>query len=187
MKVVLLHGFNVWDGGRGSVGKLEPRLSHQHEVILFPYGRVINPLKVRSRNNLVARQLVKINPDAIIGHSNAAVIMYRAAQMGLQTKLLTFVQPALHYEAAFPDTAGRLVCLWNPNDWIVRMARMTNPIAIFQEGTWGAAGARGMKHAHQNYNTAEGPFPAKGHSTIWRKKPALDYWGEVIAYELGTT
>lgn len=184
MHVVLLHGFNVWDGGRGSVGRIEPLLrSHGHEVTLFPYGLLLNPFKVPERNELVAQQLLAINPDAIVGHSNAAVPMYIAAHKGLKTRILTFVQPAIEYDVRFPPTAGRIVCLWNPNDWVVRLARLTNPLQIIEDGTWGAAGARGMKHANQNYNTALGPLPAKGHSQIWRKKGARDYWGEIIAME----
>lgn len=185
MRVVLLHGFAAFDGGRGSVGTIEPLLrAHGHETILFPYGGLINPLAVPDRNDLVAKQLRALKPGAIVGYSNAAVIQYNAAHLGLHTRTMIFAQPAIHWAAEFPAHAGRLVCLWNPHDWVVRLARLTNPLAILQEGTWGAAGARGMKHAHLNLDTSEGPFPAKGHSAIWRKKAARDYWGEIIAREL---
>ena len=55
MKIVLLHGFNVRDGGKGSIDKLEPFLKKEFPSIK---RRIRNPQNKRKPIHLITQVLL---------------------------------------------------------------------------------------------------------------------------------
>lgn len=96
-RVVLVHGFNVRDGGRGSIDRLIPHIERLgYEVVEFDYGfRFL--LGVRFCSGSDARALAAIcHPeDILIGHSNGGALIARAIEMGAPIKHAILIHPAL--------------------------------------------------------------------------------------------
>lgn len=189
MRVALLHGFNVRDGGEATLGAWESCLrTAGHDAQLFDYGWV-GPIRVRLENMDVVDRLADWRPEVIIGHSNGATIAWRYAQTGAPLAGVVAVQPALHTKARWPSNVKRIACLYNPGDWAVyagKLWRLLNPVSWFVRHPWGAAGRYGFKHTDRRfsqYNTARDPlFPYRGHSISQLSTAGARYWA---MYSLG--
>ena len=84
-RVILVHGFNVSDGGKGSTDKLRPGLEAQGlEVCEFDThwrrGLIRDLISVRLDNDKRARRLARsiLPGDLLIGHSNGCDLIDRA-------------------------------------------------------------------------------------------------------------
>ena len=191
MRVALIHGFRVSDGGRGTVDRLAPILEAEgHEPLTkpFDYGWV-GLIRVRLANREVVDRLLKLAPDAVVCHSNGAAIVWRAAQQGLALRVAILVQPALAHDACFPPAVERIQCSYNHGDWAVQLGRVwrvVNPVSWFARHAWGAAGYYGLTACDraENIDTGEGPVPAYGHSAIWQPE-RLCYWAPRMVESLG--
>ena len=107
LAVILVHGFNVWDGGAGSVGKLKPYFEELGaNTTMFKYG-FVGLLLTRFFNEEIAEKLaVLINIKArtykkviVLGHSNGCAIAHLASYMceGKVAKYV-YINPALKKE-----------------------------------------------------------------------------------------
>lgn len=181
----LIHGFNVLDGGKGSIGRLTPWL---HDPVPHSYGWVFL-LRLRWINDRTVEQMLPTiqSGDVLIAHSNGALIAWRLVMAGAPVSAVVCIQPALRRDTRWPEWLP-VLCLHNDDDWIVSMGRawgrfvsVANPWRL-RHG-WGAAGRYGfyaMQPMVENWDTLHGPFPAAGHSGIFQGC-ALSYWAPKIA------
>ena len=143
----LVHGFNVSDGGMSSVRTMIPFLEETDITpITVNYG-YFGLLKVKFKNDNIARQLCAAVQAAycwydevyVIGHSNGCAIMHMAAQLeGFRSDGFVYINPAL--KKCSPRHASvKFRHVWHsPSDIAVRLARKL-PFA----DVWGEMGAKG--------------------------------------------
>lgn len=182
----LIHGFNVTDGGKKSVGRLRRFLKNS---ALHNYGWV-GPFLLRFKNKETVEELLpKIREgDVCVGHSNGALICYNLVERGAPVSKVVLIQPALRRDSKWPVDV-EVLCVWNPKDWAVSLGRVWSGIvSLLTPGRhgWGAAGRHGLDQKTPNitqWNTADGQWKvtAKGHSTILTNDRCLRYWGPKIA------
>lgn len=166
MRIWLVHGFNVRDGGRGTVDQLIPFLKKDgHEVLQFDYGWTFL-LGARFGNKGRAKKLAKlVQPgDVLIAHSNGCTIGHRTCNLLplVPFSIVIYIAPAL--DPNLVPQWGRvkkLVVYFSPDDSVVKKARWF-PLVI-----WGDMGARGcnVKHAKvKNFNKSRLLGTEVGHS-----------------------
>lgn len=184
MATHLIHGFNVSDGGRGSIGRLAPFLC---DPVPHNYGWTFL-FRLRWVNaNAVASMLPSIRPgDVLVAHSNGCLIAWQLVKMGAPVAAVVCIQPALRRDTHWPSHVPVLCCR-NDDDWIVSLGRVwgrfisvTNPWK--DRHGWGAAGRFGFTSGQPNvtnWDTGSLPFPALGHSGLF-KAPALWHWAPLI-------
>lgn|SRR5690554_1246042 len=186
MTTWLLHGFNVRDGGKDTVARLEPYLPGPE--ILAPYGWV-GLLRLRCVNADVIQDLARmVKPgDVVVGHSNGCLIAYELAKR-VPLSAVICINPALRRDARWPEHL-RVLCLHNSKDWVVQLgrmwARLTSYGGLYPHG-WGAAGRYGFTAGQPNVlnlDTAQNywPRPAKGHSGLFKDRDTVAFWGGVMA------
>lgn len=191
MRVHLIHGFNVSDGGRGSIGNLQSALrAASLTPVLHDYGWT-GPLRLRLRNRSVVRKLLaEIEPgEAVAAHSNGALICRRLVlEDPHRLSAAVLIQPCVRRDLIWPAQL-RLLCLHNPYDYAVQLGRMWGRLSTlvtpFSPHGWGAAGYYGFSVDQDNvtsWDTSANYWsvPARGHSTALRP-PAVDYWGRLVA------
>lgn len=97
-RVILVHGFNVRDGGEGSIDKLIPYLLELgYNVVEFDYGyRFLFGVRFCSEKD--TRRLMDLwKPgDIPVGHSNGCTLISRAIDKGMPVKRAVFIHPALN-------------------------------------------------------------------------------------------
>ena len=179
MATHLIHGFNVSDGGTGSVGKFRRFFPW---ALLHNYGWV-GLIGLRWRNDKVVRDLLPHirKGDVLICHSNGCLIAWRLVKQGAPVSAVVCIQPALRRDTRWPDDVN-VLCLYNHDDWIVNLGRMwgrfmsvANPFR--NRHGWGAAGRYGFdQESVTNWRTDTGDFPAKVHSGVF-KNSAFYHWG----------
>ncbi len=204
MTVRLIHGFNVSDGGAGSVGHLRPYLHDAGlRTVLHDYGWT-GPLRLRLRNRATIKELLPLirEGDVLVGHSNGCLICWELLEAGAPVSAVVAIQPAMRRTAMWRPDVPVLV-LWNPRDLAVLFARpwarLTTaahwtlaqpPIARrlvpeFRPHGWGSAGRHGFTNFQLNlrqWNTC-GEYwghPVGGHSNVLRPPPLMT-WGPRIA------
>lgn len=156
----LIHGFNVRDGGRGTIAKLGPYAeSAGFEQRLFSYGW-LGLMGVWFLNPRIVKQLIhRIMPGDIgIAHSNGCVLLLMAAIRGAPFKLLIYVNPALNSNAPPPPVYVEAIHVYhNDGDLVVKLAAWLwalAPWAPLGDPLWGDMGARGYQpgaYADANY------------------------------------
>lgn len=200
MRIALVHGFNVWDGGEASLGDWDSALhTAGHNTWLIDYGWT-GLLRVRLENMNVVDSLERYRPDVIIGHSNGAAIAWQYAQTGAPLAGVVCVQPALNTETVWPANVGRIVCLYNGDDWAVlagKVWRLLNPVSWFRRHPWGAAGRYGFERADRRFDldrrfrqfdTARDPHhPYCGHSISHLSRDGAHYWARRAFNEVTQT
>lgn len=185
MTTWLIHGFNVSDGGRGSIGKLERFLSGH--VVRFSYGWT-GLFRLRFTNKQAVRALLRlVKPgDVLIGHSNGALICWEVAeQMGDALGGVVVINPAMRRDTLWAKGV-KVLCIYNSKDWVVQLGRAWSRLVSLGGITphgWGAAGRYGFTHdkkvLHMDSADDHWSFPVAGHSMIF-KRPALPYWAKLI-------
>ena len=147
----ILHGFNISDGGRGSIDKIIPFLKdkgfdiHEHD-----YGwRGL--LGVRLFNASTAHDVAKsVRPgDICIGHSNGCAILYLAS-FECNPAGMVFINPAL-------DSDVQPECNWvhvyfNKDDPIVEISKY---LIFHAWGNMGQVGYIGHKDYITNIDTQD--------------------------------
>lgn len=186
MTTWLIHGFNVSDGGYGSVGRLAPYLPEP--ATLHSYGWT-GLLGLHCANRRAVAALLRlIEPgDNLVLHSNAALIGWQLAQvLGATLGAVVCINPALRRDAQWP--AGLpVLCLHNSTDWVVQLGRMWGrlfPVDGIEAQGWGAAGRYGFTAPNPdvaNWDTAMGWWgvPTRGHSGVFTES-AAPYWGGLV-------
>lgn len=174
--IYLLHGFNVSDGGAGSIDKLKPYL--RGEVCEFDYGWV-GLLGVRFGNKSRAKSLAAmVKPgDVGIGHSNGCAILHLASHLGAPFRKLVYINPVLDADAE-PGPQVESCDVWHsPSDAPVRFA------SWLPWHTWGSMGAEGFKGSDEritNYNKQNDfAMSSFGHSDVFRDD-RIGYFGPLI-------
>lgn len=191
-RVHLIHGFNVSDGGEKSVLQLVPALmTYNLDFVSHNYGWT-GPLLLRRKNlQTVAELLPKIEPgDVLIGHSNGCLICWELVDAGAPVSAVVCIQPAMRRDAKWPDHV-KVMCLYNKRDVAVAFGRMWGRFATRvrpwkNRHGWGAAGRHGFTLNEPNVLNVEtcryyGKAAACGHSALFRKQKARDFWAEYIA------
>lgn len=184
MTTHLIHGFNVSDGGRGSVGRLAPWL---HDTRLHDYGWTFLLRLHWVNEDAVETLLDQVKTgDVLVAHSNGGLIEWRLVwellHRGITPGAVVCIQPALRRDTLWPDSVP-VLCCYNPADWIVslgriwgRFASVTNPWR--ERHGWGSAGRHGFTEGQANVTnldtTSQHP-QATGHSGIFQP-PALEHW-----------
>lgn len=183
-----VHGFNVPDGGKKSLGPLADEYARQlrERTVLFKWGwSSLFSVRFRTRgavSQLIERQ--RIDPARVwVGHSHGCHIIctaYRSLPDDVEPpEALVLLQPAMHtdYKLPFVPTLVR----YNPHDtavWWGRQWRRLNPVSWFWRHPWGAAGRYGFENpnrvTHQVDTSVEthGGYAHRGHGV---GSPA-SYW-----------
>lgn len=156
--VLFVHGFNVRDGGEGSVGKLRDffiDLGCGVEVFNYGHYNILEPRWKNSRaaKRLAARveQLVSEGYKCIVvAHSNGAAITHIAGRdFNAPIYKVVYINPALNRNVRIPKSFEGIDVWHNPHDWIVSLAKWL-PFHI-----WGDAGQHGITRYDprlRNYN-----------------------------------
>ena len=186
MTAHLLHGYNVTDGGQGTIARWAPYLERRgFDVAVHDLGRKRLLTLRRQNREAVARLLDLIKPGDVIGaHSNAALVTHKLVRAGAPLAAVVVFQPALRRDTYWPPYLPVLnVC--NGGDLVVQFGRVwgrLSTIARMKAHGWGAAGRYGFTTGQPNVInrfTDDTPgFPVvTGHSTIFKSshgRPHLD-------------
>lgn len=117
----VLHGFNVRDGGQGSIDKLIPHLrSAGYDPVEFDYGW-LGPLGVKCLDGRLGKLLAKlVRPgDVVVAHSNGCCIAQLAAEAGAPFDLMVFISPALDRDTPLPSQVReRHVWFTTSDEWV---------------------------------------------------------------------
>jgi len=147
----LLHGFNVRDGGKSTVGRLLPVLPNAH---IWPYGW-LGLFGVRLFNGRIAKMLSASLTDGcvVIAHSNAAAIVQRALQLDgcPDIERIVLIRPALDANAVFGDKVERVDVFHHADDVPVSMSRF---IPFHEWGSMGSTGYEGGELHVLNHDSA---------------------------------
>lgn len=172
-RIILLHGFNVRDGGEHTVGRLRPYLAKAGfaNVNLVSYGWT-DMLMVKRHNDRFARLLASMSEpgDVVIAHSNGCAMAYRALRdypVWAEFRDVVFINPALKPKLPIPPALRSLHVFHSKGDNVVGWARLLSPFSLW--GNMGAVGYRGPFDARvRNHDLAEYiDDPAPGHSGVF--------------------
>jgi hypothetical protein len=176
--VHILHGFNVADGGEGTIDRLKPYLeAGGYRIQDHDYGHFLFR-QVRLENGAVAEKVAATvkKGDIGIGHSNGCAILMRAAALGAPFKGLVFINPALDEDCVAAEHVRFVHVYHNDGDyavWFARLLRFNHP--------WGAMGRVGFKGSDPRYLNIDCGPDVQGHSDLFTK---LDKWGPCIVREI---
>jgi len=181
MKFVLVHGFNVKDGGKHTVDRLAPYIiTAGHEVDLDEgdYGFfniwMVRLFKTWKKNRVLFRLADAFkSADVIITHSNGANFTTQALDL-LPAKYnnkirVIHISPALDKKTEIPQAVKHQLVLYTPNDFWVKLSSYL----LFHP--WGRMGAVGYQgHDNRNYNVE---VPAvKAHSDWFKVEHVARTW-----------
>jgi len=169
MKAVLVHGFNVRDGGERTVDRLAPYVQEAGWIVSTDeadYGYfslwMIRLVKSWLRSRVLYR-LAKAceSADLIITHSNGANFVTQALDMlGPEfnnTKLVVHISPALNRSTPIPNAVKAQLVMHTPHDFWVKLS------ALLPLHPWGSMGAYGYS-GPDNRNRNEKFHDIKEHS-----------------------
>lgn len=182
MTTWLVHGFNVSDGGDGSINRLAPHLSPVVQEYRYGWTGLVG---LSCANRRAVRGLLQVvRPgDSLVAHSNGCLIAWQLARMvGRDLRSVVCVNPALRRDTLWNVP---VLCLHNSTDWVVQLGRAWGrlfPVDGIEAQGWGAAGRYGFTAGQEhvtNLDTSESWLdrPVKGHSGLFREP---EYWGSVI-------
>lgn len=181
---ILVHGFNVRDGGRDTVGTLRDYFTVRgYDVVIVRYG-LFGFVRIYAKNNKVAKQVAEIAENAklkgyhvvALGHSNGCDILHRAkTNFKAPIDFLSFINPALE-KGIFP---GAQADVWfNEDDTPVKFAKF---LPKHPWGEMGATGYRGKVSMVNNHNCKKDyPVVVSGHSDIFAPEKVC-FYGPTIA------
>lgn len=155
MKIVIVHGFNVRDGGKGSIDRLAPYLLTKYpdanvDIDGADYGHH-GLIKVRFFSSEAVARIASALHDAdiVITHSNGANYTMKAIRKYVKNNSLhvIHISPALNRKQHLGDLAFRKMDTFHSDgDWIVRLA------GWLPFHSWGPAGAKGIKTDDQRHD-----------------------------------
>ncbi len=187
MATWVIHGFNVRDGGKGSVDRLTAYLEKPVRNCDYGWTNLITLRCVNARTvNRMAR-LVKPG-DVLIGHSNGALIAWEIAQRVQGLAGVAVINAAMRRDTLWPKGLP-VLCLHNSTDWVVQLglmwSRLVSAGGYLHPHGWGAAGRYGFTTGQpmvSNWDTAMDYWkhPVKGHSGMFQTPEDARYWGTLI-------
>ena len=182
----LVHGFNVRDGGRGSVLKLAPYLEAVGiEPRPFRYG-FLGLAGVKAFDAKIAQMLFDAvdEGDYFIGHSNGCCVGHMAAKLGARFAAMAYINPALDRDAPLAKQVGRLDVWHSPSDLPVKLARL---IPFARWGDMGSVGYRGVFDTRIRSHDKQHEFRISSscHSDVF-KSDKLKFFAPIIVDALLT-
>lgn len=179
MNVYLVHGFNVRDGGKASVGVLSPYLASAGMTVHQPHYGWLGLLGVRLINEKLASMLAGcIDPGScIIAHSNGCDLVRRASFMDCSKFSAILINPALDVDSKFGKSLDRALVMFNRGDWPCWLAQWR------VWSSWGAMGTYGPKTDDPRITPLDCWPLADGHSAVFKRPrlwlpPMLDFMRE---------
>ena len=194
---ILVHGFNVWDGGRATVGKLRPFLSAENvPYIMINYGHV-RLLGTRLKNNKIARRVAEAvctavdagHRPVVVGHSNGCAIIHLAMNLidsvysrssvcaGLVG--VVYINPALKKDARASAAVNKLTVWHSPSDKPVRWSKWLPRSNARPWGEMGSTGFVGHDERVTNHNKELMTPPSKSHSDLFSAE-LLPFYGPLV-------
>lgn len=188
---ILIHGFNVFDGGRATVGRLRPFFADRKvPYLMVNYGWFgIGRTYVKNDNVArrvagacrTARELDQNRPIIVVGHSNGCAITWLAArEHGVEIDRAVFINPALDEDAVIPPGIRSLHVWHSPDDKPVAWSRK---LPFHPWGNMGAIGYQGPADERvENFDKQSGYRAAssKAHSDVFSDE-LLPFFGPLIA------
>jgi hypothetical protein len=169
-KALLVHGFNVDDGGKRTIRQIEPMLvGLGYKTKHFCYGK-LSLLGVRMFNDnaaaALAEYLFEEEISVVLGHSNGCAMIQTAAWM-LHERCppvrAVYISPALDRKSELSPCIQRCDVLSTVHDKAVKWA------AIIPFHQWGNMGAYGPKTSDPRYHHHAMP-EITGHSDWFSEK-----------------
>ncbi len=191
-RIILLHGFNVSDGGENTVGKLRPYLARAGftNVNMPTYGW-FDLVGTWGLNRRFARFLSGLSEpgDVVIAHSNGCAMAYRAAmQPDCDFSHMVFINPALRptLPNPIPSKIKSLQVWHSPSDKAVAAARLFSLFTLW--GNMGAVGYKGPADTRvTNFNKQDDFWESsKAHSDVFTDD-LLEFFGPRIVEQVKTT
>lgn len=205
VKLVLIHGFNIGDGGESTTGKLRPWAERYgfNDIHEFKYGK-FDLWKVRWNSKKKAKELADIigdKPTLVIAHSHGNVIADMAAtEFHAPIVYHIGINAALSVNADFAPQVRRMDNWHTPGDRVLTAGKyykwVTSPLAYLTKGKnyWGEAGKKGINITAENqdqvtnFNMQEPPSvklpPIDDHSEFFQTRvlghpqsQSNDIWG----------
>jgi hypothetical protein len=181
MKLVLVHGFNVKDGGKKTVDQLAPLIRNAGYSVDLDEGDygffniwMVRFRKSRTRQRVLHR-LAKAfeTADVIITHSNGANFTTQALDMMEpeynNKKVVIHISPALDTDTEIPNAVCRQLVMYTPHDKAVRLS------SWLWFHPWGRMGAKGYT-GNDNRNTNIEVPAVKGHSAWFKLEHVVTTW-----------
>jgi len=182
MRFVIVHGFNVRDGGRNTTDQLIPYIragGHDVDEDEGDYG-YFNIWMIRMfkayRKSRVLYRLAKAfeTADVILDHSNGGNFTTQALDMmgpDYNNKILVIhISPALNYKTQIPGAVRRQLVLHTKHDFWVKLATF-----IPFKHPWGRMGAVGYQgNDNRNTNVKDNRIP--GHSAWFNPRWKRTTW-----------
>ncbi len=185
---ILIHGFNVGDGGRATIGTLKDFFVAEGVTpILINYG-YFGLFQTKFRNKTIAKKIFDTVAAAyksfdevyVVGHSNGCAIAHLASALeGFKAHGFVYINPALR--SVYRRSASvSFIHIWHsPSDRAVKIARW-----LPFRGAWGSMGAEGYTGikdtAVVNFDKENNfALSSSGHSDVFHysKRP---YFGPLI-------
>ena len=184
MNIVLVHGFNVKDGGKRTVDTLAPTLhkrGHLTDTDSADYG-YHDLIKVRFNHKAAVLRIAGAleKADAVITHSNGANYAHQAMLMIGRKLTVIHISPALNNKVNVPAVVERMVVFHTRNDKAVKAAKWL----LFHP--WGNMGSSGYTGHDTRVRNLDYTYMVKGHSD-WFKGEKAAYFANHIADLLETT
>ena len=144
MKIVLVHGFNVRDGGASTVDKLTPYLEqqgHQIDKDDADYG-FFSLWMVRFRKHKAILRIAEAlkEADVVIAHSNGANYVLKALKFVHPPKQVIFLSPAANRRSKVPVSATKVDVFHTRTDFWVFLSGF-----LPFKHPWGWMGLKGTK------------------------------------------
>lgn len=143
---LLVHGFNVSDGGENTVGRFRPYfIARGWDTITFQMGWM-GLIQVYTQNHQHAKRLAEAARNAhergteviALGHSNGCAVLHLATtEYDAPIQRMAYINPALEHHLAPAPQVERLDVWHSPSDRPVKWSRLM-PFSL-----WGAMGAVG--------------------------------------------
>lgn len=144
----LIHGAFVT--GDPQIGKLAEYTPGND--LLHNYGFAAPPLIKIANWRAVDEIAERIKTgDTLVMHSNGGPVGYKAAQRAIEAgrvpKAMVFIAPAMRRDTRFIEGDYRVLCIYNPGDWVVELGRVWARLFEAETGIahgWGSAGRLGF-------------------------------------------
>lgn len=142
MRIVLIHGWRVRDGGKKSFSGLSAALEDLgHETVLVSYGYTLTKwgtaFKSRKFSKLISTRIRE--GDAVVAHSNGCRVAWDLSWNAPEIRRMVWLNPALDRGMAPAKTVERVLVIHNRSDLATRLARW------IPYSSWGDMGARGYE------------------------------------------
>ena len=188
--VILVHGFNVWDGGRATVGKLRPFFAQLGApYIMINYGH-LGLLGTRLKNRRIARQVARCVLTAIdagmrpvvVGHSNGCAIIHLALEQLACVEQVdaVYINPALRKDVELSPALRQLTVWHSPSDKPVRWSKWLPSSGARPWGEMGATGYVGDDKRAVNRNKEVMSPSSASHSDLFSPE-LLPFYGPLVA------